>query len=116
MRSGDTLARFSGDEFVFLCEDLHSMADAEILAKRVDEAFAEPFELHASGLRLTISASVGIAFAGPGEEFSNELVVKADMAMYQVKRNGGAGHQLIDMRPFSAIDDAAAEATSDTRQ
>ncbi len=116
VRSGDTLARFSGDEFVFLCEDLHSMADAEILAKRVDEAFAQPFELHASGLKLTISASVGIAFAGPGEAFSNELVVKADMAMYQVKRNGGAGHQLIDMRPFSAIDDAAAEATSDTRQ
>ena len=47
VRSGDTLARFSGDEFVFLCEDLHSIADAEILAKRVDEAFAEPFELAA---------------------------------------------------------------------
>jgi diguanylate cyclase (GGDEF)-like protein len=111
VRSGDTLARFSGDEFVFLCEDLHSLADAEILAKRVDDAFVEPFVLPASQLTLSISASVGIAFAGPGDELTNELVVQADMAMYQAKRNGGGGHQLVDMRPFStpcddAMDDA----------
>jgi diguanylate cyclase (GGDEF)-like protein len=107
VRSGDTLARFSGDEFVFLCEDLRGMADAEILARRIDEAFAEPFALTASGLTVTVTASVGIAFAGPGEPFSNELVVKADMAMYQVKRRGGAGHQLIDMRPFSPLLDVS---------
>ena len=101
VRSGDTLARFSGDEFVFLCEDLHSIADAEILAKRIDAAFAEPFVLADGTVTVPMSASVGIAFAGPGEAFTNELVVKADMAMYQAKRNGGAGHQLIDMRPFS---------------
>jgi diguanylate cyclase (GGDEF)-like protein len=113
VRSGDTLARFSGDEFVFLCEDLHSLADAEVLARRIDEAFSEPFVLTGSQLTMTVSASVGIAFAGPGEEFTNELVVQADMAMYQAKRNGGAGHQLIDMRPFSATRGVAPKVSSE---
>jgi diguanylate cyclase (GGDEF)-like protein len=114
VRSGDTLARFSGDEFVFLCEDLHSISDAEVLARRVDDAFEEPFVLAGSGLTIPASASVGIAFAGPGEELTNELVVQADMAMYQAKRQGGAGHQLIDMRPFSPPSDVAVKVSSDS--
>jgi diguanylate cyclase (GGDEF)-like protein len=96
VRAGDTLARFSGDEFVFLCEEVHAAADVEILARRIDEAFALPFRL--SGTAVTVSASVGIAFAGRGEDISNELVVRADMAMYEVKHRGGAGHQIYDMR------------------
>ena len=96
VRPGDTLARVCADEFVFLCEDLSGSAGAEVLAKRIDDAFATPFEL--SGTDLTVTASVGLAFAGPGEEVSNRLVVKADIAMYQVKRKGGASHQIIDLR------------------
>lgn len=96
VRSGDTLARFSGDEFVFLCEDLKDASDVELLAERVNKAFTKPFVLSTS--ELTISASVGIAFAGPGQAISNELLVRADMAMYEVKRQGGAGRQIIDMR------------------
>ncbi len=98
IRSCDTLARFSGDEFVLLYEGLQSAEDVEVLAKRIDETFAYPFVLAGSDRAVTVSASVGMAFSGPGEDISNELVVKADMAMYQVKRKGGAGHQIIDMR------------------
>ena len=96
VRPGDTLARVSGDEFVFLCEDLHSAAAVEALAERIDKAFARPFTLAA--MELSITASVGVAFAGPGEDISNQLVVQADTAMYQAKRKGGAGHQIIDLR------------------
>ncbi len=96
VRSGDTLARFSGDEFVFLCEDLQDAADVELLAERVHKTFTTPFALSTG--ELTISASVGIAFAGPGQAISNQLLVRADMAMYEVKRQGGAGRQIIDMR------------------
>jgi diguanylate cyclase (GGDEF)-like protein len=96
VRPGDTLARVSGDEFVFLCEDLHSAIAVEALALRIDEAFSRPFPL--AGMELSITASVGVAFAGPGEEISSQLVVEADTAMYQAKRNGGAGHQIIDLR------------------
>ena len=96
VRPGDTLARVSGDEFVFLCEDLHSPDDVQLLARRIDEAFTDPFVL--VGLELNITASVGVAFAGPGDDISDELVIKADIAMYQAKRKGGAGHQIIDLR------------------
>jgi diguanylate cyclase (GGDEF)-like protein len=96
VRPGDTLARVSGDEFVFLCEDLSSAADVEPLAARIDKAFARPFIL--STVELSITASVGVAFAGPGEDVSNQLVAQADTAMYQAKRKGGAGHQIIDLR------------------
>jgi diguanylate cyclase (GGDEF)-like protein len=96
VRPGDTLARFSGDEFVFLCEDLQSAADVEALATRVDGAFIEPFSV--GGVQLAVTASVGMAFAGPGEDISDKLVVQADIAMYQAKRRGGGGHQIIDLR------------------
>jgi len=96
VRPGDTLARFSGDEFVFLCEDLQSAADVEALAIRVDGAFVEPFSV--GGVQLAVTASVGMAFAGPGEDISDKLVVQADIAMYQAKRRGGGGHQIIDLR------------------
>ena len=103
VRPGDTLTRFSGDEFVFLCEDLHGAADVVILATRIEEAFAKPFVLR--GTEITLTASVGMAFAGPGEDISNRLLVKADIAMYQAKRKGGARHQIMDLRDARETDD-----------
>ena len=96
VRSGDTLARFSGDEFVFLCEDLHCATDVEVLAGRICDAFSTPFVL--PGIELRVSASVGIAFAGPAEAISAQLLTKADMAMYEVKRKGGDGSAIVDLR------------------
>lgn len=92
-RPGDTLARVSGDEFVFLCEDLESAADAEGLARRINQSFDLPFLL--SGIPLKVTASIGVAFAGPGERVSDELIMHADTAMYRAKRRGGAGHQIV---------------------
>ncbi len=97
IRPGDTLARMYGDEFVYLCEDLHSSDDVDALAIRVLDAFASPFELD-DGLLLSITASVGLAYAGLGDEVTDQLVVDADVAMYQAKRKGGAAHQIIDLR------------------
>jgi diguanylate cyclase (GGDEF)-like protein len=96
VRPGDTLARLSGDEFVFLCEDLNEAGDVEVLARRVDEAFTDPFVLSES--EISASASVGVAFAGPGVDISDQLVAQADIAMYQAKRKGGGRHQSIDLR------------------
>jgi diguanylate cyclase (GGDEF)-like protein len=103
VRPGDTLARFSGDEFVFLCEDLGSVADAESLASRIDQSFADPFSL--GDIDLAITASVGTAYAGPGTDLSAQLLVDADIAMYQAKRKGGAGHQIFDLREARRMTD-----------
>jgi diguanylate cyclase (GGDEF)-like protein len=95
VRPGDTLARVSGDEFVFLCEELGSVDDAETLALRIRDAFLTPFYVDTA---IPLTASVGIAYAGPGEEISNELLATADVAMYQAKGAGGGCHQIIDIR------------------
>ena len=120
LRAGDTLARVSGDEFVILCEDIAASTDVEALAQRVDEAFSRPFDLPHGGadaprvgpvdagqppkygqagrLKIRVSASVGMAYAGRAEDIGLSLVRDADTAMYQAKRKGGAAHQVIDLR------------------
>ncbi|QTE27976.1 putative bifunctional diguanylate cyclase/phosphodiesterase [Pengzhenrongella sicca] len=96
VRPGDTLARVSGDEFVFLCEDLRDTRDADVVIRRIEAAFTRPFEL--PELSLAVSASVGIAYSGAGERVTDNLVIEADRAMYQAKRLGGATHQVLDLR------------------
>ncbi len=96
VRPGDTLARVSGDEFAFLCEDLVHAADVVLLAERIKEVLVAPFRLTAG--ELSISASVGIAYCGPGEAVTAQLVVDADVAMYQAKPAGGGAHRVIDLR------------------
>jgi diguanylate cyclase (GGDEF)-like protein len=93
LRPGDTLARLSGDEFVIVCGDLDEETQVEGLATRLDVAISQPFEL--GELDVKLSASIGIAFAGQGND-PEQLLHKADLGMYQVKRKGGAGHQVID--------------------
>jgi diguanylate cyclase (GGDEF)-like protein len=96
VRPGDTLARVAGDEFVMLCEDLGEAGDGEVLAKRIHHELSSLFSV--TGLTLEVTASVGIAYAGPGETVTAQLLNDADTAMYQAKRRGGAVHQVIDLR------------------
>ena len=91
VRPGDTLARIYGDEFVLLCEDLRDAADAKGIVERVQRTFDTPFAVGAT--LLPLSASVGIAYSGPGVEISEELVSVADRAMYAAKRRGRRDQQ-----------------------
>jgi diguanylate cyclase (GGDEF)-like protein len=96
LRPGDTLARLSGDEFVVLCEDLDAEARVAQIAARIGDAVAAPFDL--STHEVEITASVGIAFSGRGDQLSERLLEDADTAMYQAKRKGGARQQIVDLR------------------
>jgi diguanylate cyclase (GGDEF)-like protein len=98
VRSGDTVARFAGDEFVFLCEDLRGPADIDILAGRITAAFSTPFALPGAGITVTITASIGVACAGHADDISEQLIAKADLAMYRVKHQRRAARQTIDFR------------------
>ncbi|MDQ3627698.1 MAG: EAL domain-containing protein [Actinomycetota bacterium] len=93
LRAGDTLARLAGDEFVIICEDLEHAELAERVAARIATALGPAFELE--GEKVKVTASTGIAFAGPGEEMPDTLLRDADFAMYQAKQAGGAHHQVI---------------------
>ena len=94
LRPGDTLARLSGDEFIVVCEGLDEEDQVEGIARRLAEATSLPFELGRVVVNLTVS--IGIAFAAPGSD-PEQLLHESDIAMYQVKRKGGARHQVIDV-------------------
>ncbi len=105
VRPGDTLARTSGDEFVVLCEDINGRSHADSIASRIGAAVAAPFELSVGEVLMT--ASVGIAFSGPTDQLSEQLLQDADTAMYQAKRKGGARHQIVDLREQHRADERA---------
>jgi diguanylate cyclase (GGDEF)-like protein len=95
LRPGDSLARLSGDEFVVLCEDLADPSVADAIAVRLNAGLSRPFTL--SDVEVTVTASIGIAFAGQGIDAPAELLHEADLAMYRSKRDRVAGQW--DPRP-----------------
>ena len=97
LRPGDTLARVSGDEFVVLCEDLDRAGPGRrhrLLASTPPSTG----RCALSGTDLNISASIGIAFTGHGDEAPEDILHAADMAMYRAKRAGGGRHEVFDLR------------------
>jgi diguanylate cyclase (GGDEF)-like protein len=97
LRPADTLARLSGDEYVALCEDLTDPDQAAAIGARMTTALSRPFPL--TGVPVSVTASVGIAYAGEGDDRIPERLLRdADMAMYQAKHRGGARQQLFDPR------------------
>ena len=83
-------ARFGGDEFALLLTGLDDEQQAVTFADRVRGALAEPF--HCDGHRFVITPSIGIAlYPRDGTDIA-DLLVKADMAMYQAKDQGRNAH------------------------
>ncbi|MEY2478238.1 MAG: hypothetical protein QOG87_3553 [Actinomycetota bacterium] len=93
VRPGDTLARYGGDEFTILCEDLPGVAEASEIAERVLRAVEEPLQV--SGGEVRLAASVGVALGDPGEGTPASLIRKADMAMYEAKRLGSGRYRVV---------------------
>ncbi|HEX9506580.1 MAG TPA: EAL domain-containing protein, partial [Acidimicrobiia bacterium] len=94
LRQQDTVARFGGDEFVVLCEDLVNERQAEELAGRAAAALAKPFGLGRA--EVMVSASVGIAVTRAATLGAADLLRNADAAMYRAKRRGGSGYEVFD--------------------
>jgi len=94
VRPGDLVARFAGDEFVVLCEGIQGQGAAVGLAERLFEVIADPVVIEGSDILLT--ASIGIAFGGDGENGANALLRDADIAMFEAKARGRARYTVFD--------------------
>jgi diguanylate cyclase (GGDEF)-like protein/PAS domain S-box-containing protein len=92
LRAEDTAARFGGDEFALLLEDLAHAGEAKRVAERIGDELRVPFVLDER--ETFVTASIGIAIGGTITKRSEELLREADLAMYQAKRAGKA-HSLV---------------------
>ncbi|MDF3931854.1 putative bifunctional diguanylate cyclase/phosphodiesterase [Pseudomonas citronellolis] len=87
LRPGDHLARFGGDEFVVLLDDMASLTDAEQVAQRMLDCLHQP--LHLDGRTLVVSASIGITgLIAEGQAI--DTLQAADLALYRAKEAGKA--------------------------
>lgn len=86
VRETDTVARPAGDEFVLILEALGSLDEAAQIAAKIVQRMRDPFVV--DGCSLAVSASIGVAYVDDPELPVDEIVVKADRALYRAKHAG----------------------------
>jgi diguanylate cyclase (GGDEF)-like protein/PAS domain S-box-containing protein len=94
IRPSDTVARFGGDEFVVLCEEMEGTAAVMDVAQRVADAIALPVSF--TGQEIFVTASLGVAVSSSPVAGADELLRDADAAMYRAKDLGRARIVLFD--------------------
>ncbi|WP_316365418.1 EAL domain-containing protein [Candidatus Thiodiazotropha sp. CDECU1] len=94
VRSSDTVARLSGDEFAILIEGISSREDMVPLAEKILHAVEQPVVV--AGQELRISTSIGIAMAPFDDVSADYLIRDADTAMYEAKRHGRAAYRFFN--------------------
>ena len=85
VREKDLVARFSGDEFAFILNNLSDVSEAIKFAERIKEKISAPFSL--SGRQVFTSFSIGIAMGGSEYEAAEDILRDADIAMYHAKES-----------------------------
>src|SRR5262249_20110590 len=94
LRPGDTVARFGGDEFVMLLEDVRDGGHASVIADRILEGVSELFPV--GGHELMVTASAGLVMSSPAHDSPGAFLRDADAAMYRAKSLGRARWEIFD--------------------
>src|SRR5829696_4360471 len=99
LRLGDTFARFGGDEFAMLLEGLEDVSQAAEVAERIKRDLSAPFEV--DGHQAVVTSSIGIVMDPTGshtdEDYAEELMRRADIAMYRSKSEGKDRHEVFSV-------------------
>ncbi len=96
LRTTDTVARFGGDEFAILLEEIDAPREAVKIARRILEDIAKPLTL--SGHEVYTTASMGIVLITDGYERSDSILRDADTAMYKAKEQGKARFKVFNQK------------------
>jgi diguanylate cyclase (GGDEF)-like protein/PAS domain S-box-containing protein len=96
VRRSDVLARLGGDEFAVLSDHAAAPSDSIALAERLIEALARPF--HVAGVEAHIGTSIGVATFPEDAREGDQLLGRADLALYAAKASGRGTWRLFDGR------------------
>jgi diguanylate cyclase (GGDEF)-like protein len=94
IRADDMAARLGGDEFVITLQECPDLRFAIQVAQRVIATLGTPFDI--GGHSVTVRVSVGVAVAGDEDRTADDLVRKADIAMYSAKSHGKGRFEVFD--------------------
>jgi diguanylate cyclase (GGDEF)-like protein len=94
VRDVDTVARIGGDEFLLLIADAHDQSDLAAAAAKIGKALGEPFRVGSAELHT--SASIGISLYPADGTSGDDLVARADEAMYFAKQSGRNSYQFFN--------------------
>jgi diguanylate cyclase (GGDEF)-like protein len=94
LRGEDTVARFGGDEFVVLLDDIQDSSDAIRVSERIQNDLSVPYDL--DGYRVIVFVSTGIVFSNTAYERPDDIVRDADIAMYRSKGKGLGRYEIFD--------------------
>ncbi|MEV6306206.1 EAL domain-containing protein [Actinoplanes sp. NPDC051861] len=86
LRTDDTAARLGGDEFAVLLPDIADVEAVVPVAQRIVTAMRDPFDL--DGRETFVTCSIGVAYGENGAQDAQELLVRADLAMFEAKKQG----------------------------
>ena len=101
LRPSDTLARLGGDEFAILLEDMQHVAGAVLISERIVETLRAPFDL--DNRHLFARASIGIVTELSPDTDTEQLLRKADTAMYVAKSKGTGTYEIFEPHMEDAL-------------
>lgn len=102
----NVVARFGGDEFAVLLDNVKTPREAAVVAERMQELLQTPFDLN--GQEIFSSASIGVAHSQKRYENAEEMLRDADIAMYRSKEQGKACYTLFDSGMHEEVKDRLA--------
>jgi diguanylate cyclase (GGDEF)-like protein/PAS domain S-box-containing protein len=101
IRDEDTAARFGGDEFTIILEDIKQATDAELVAAKIINAISEPVVF--GDQSISVSASIGISLYPDDGQECEELMHAADSAMFRAKSRGKNNYRLYSRNPEDQV-------------
>jgi diguanylate cyclase (GGDEF)-like protein/PAS domain S-box-containing protein len=94
VRESDTVARVGGDEFLIIADEMHVLQDASKIARKIIDVVSRP--IHINGNEAVVGTSIGIALYPSDSDDMDQLIKKADEAMYRIKKAGKNGFGFAD--------------------